>query len=215
MVDKYKQKSIIDFFLEKGVVFLSKIYFISIFINILAISSVFYQYSHPPEPLYFTTSVNGKSSPLIPLFEPNTSDSVVTQWANLACIGAFTYDFVNYESQLELISDYFTENGWNGFMNSLKESNNLNTMISKKLVVTAVALSTPLILKKGIVNGVYAWRIQIPILVTYQSASEVTQMKMIINVLMTRISTRDNYKGVSIEQFSSVGYYGDDLGLGI
>ena len=215
MVDKNKKKSLIDFFLEKGVVFLSKIYLISIFINILAISSVFYQYSHPPESSYFTTSVNGQASPLIPLLEPNTSDSVVTQWADLACIGAFTYNFVNYESQLELASEYFTQNGWNSFMNSLKESNNLNTMISKKLVVSAVALSTPLILKKGIVNGVYSWRIQLPILVTYQSASEVTQMKMIINLLMTRISTRDNYKGVGIEQFSSVGYYGDALGPSI
>lgn len=215
MVNAKIKKSKIDYLLEKGVPFLSKIYLISIMINIFAIASLFYMYSHPPEAEYYSTSVNGQTSHLRPLLEPNTSDSVVTQWANLACIGAFTYDFVNYQSQLESASEYFTKDGWASYIESLQESNNLNTVISKKLVVSAVALSTPLILKKGVVNGVYSWRIQVPILVTYQSASDVTQMKMIVSLLMTRISTRDNYKGVGVQQFTSIGYYGDELGPNI
>jgi intracellular multiplication protein IcmL len=215
VVDTNVKKSKLDFLLEKGVPFLVKIYLISIIINIFAALSIFYVYSNPPEPNYYSTSVNGLSSKLEPLNNPNTSDSVVTQWANLACIGAFTYDFVNYQAQLETASEYFTKDGWDNFMQSLQDSNNLNTVISKKLVVSAVALTPPLILKKGVVNGVYAWRIQLPILVTYQSASDVTQMKMIVNMLMTRISTRENYKGVGVAQFSSAGYYGNELGLNI
>jgi intracellular multiplication protein IcmL len=215
VVDEIKHVMKTNFLIEKGVPFLSKIYLISLLFNILAIYSVFYVYTNPPEADYYSTSVNGNSSPLIPLTQPNTSDSVVTQWANLASIAAFTYDFVNYESQLEEASDYFTRDGWESYLQSLEESNNLNTVISKKLVVSAVALSTPLILKKGFINGIYSWRIQLPILVTYQSASDVTQMKLIINLLMTRISTRENYKGVGIEQFSTTAYYGDLFGANI
>ena len=215
MADQYKAKSKIDILLEKGVPFLSKIYFISIVVNIFAVTGIFYVYSHPPEPAYYSTSINSQTTPLSPLTEPNTADSVVTQWAALACIGAFTYDFVNYEAQFELASEYFTKNGWRSYVQSLHESNNLKTVISKKLVVSAVVLSPPVILKKGLINGVYAWRIQVPILVTYQSASNVSQMKMIVNMLMIRMSTRDNYKGVGVELFSSSAYFGDELGSNI
>jgi intracellular multiplication protein IcmL len=213
--DETKKKLKLNFLLEKGVPYLAKIFLLSLIGNLLTGIAVFLIYIAPPEPDNYSTSVNGQTGELVPLLNPNTSDSVVTQWANLATIGAFTYDFVNYQSQLEAASAYFTTDGWNSFMQSLQDSNNLKTVISKKLVVSAVALSPPLILKKGFVNGVYAWRIQLPILVTYQSASDVTQMKMVVNLLMTRIPTRDNYKGIGIEQFSSVGYFGDQMGLNI
>lgn len=215
MAAEHKSKSKINLFLEKGVGFISKCYLISIIFNILAVINVFYVYSNPPEPVYYTTSINGQTAPLNPLMQPNTSDSVVAQWANLACIGGFTYDFVNYESQFETASEYFTKDGWNSFITSLQESNNLKTVISKKLVVSAVGLSPPIILKKGVVNGVYSWRIEIPILVTYQSASDVTKMKMIVKILMVRMSTSENFKGVGVDQFSSSTYYGNELGPNI
>lgn len=66
-------------------------------LNILFCLALYYSYMNPPEPNYFITSFNGQVEKLMELNQPNTSDSVVKQWANIATIDIFTYDFVNYE----------------------------------------------------------------------------------------------------------------------
>ncbi|HBB52969.1 MAG TPA: type IV secretion protein DotI [Legionellales bacterium] len=179
---------------------------ISCLLNILAIFSIIYIYTHPPAPVYFPTSSNGRITPLFPLEQPNVNDSNILEWANLATIAAFSYNFVNYRSELEFSSEYFTANGWTSFLKSLKASNNLLAVISKKLVVSAEATRTPEMLQKGIFNGRYSWRIKIPILVTYQSGQEYTQQNLEVILLITRVSTLNNPKGIGIEQFVSTTY---------
>lgn len=182
---------------------------ISVALNVASLLSAFYVYTHPPAPVYFATSVNGRVMPLIPLNEPNSSDAVVLQWANLATIAAYSYNFVNYRTELQAASEFFTAEGWSTFLDALQESNNLKAVISKKLVVTAVATRAPVILQKGVLSGRYSWRIQVPILVTYQSASEFSQQNLVVTMLVTRISTLNNPKGIGIAQFVSAPYSGD------
>lgn len=182
---------------------------ISVILNLISCISVYYVYKHPPEPVYFATSVNGRIMPLVPLNEPNSSDGVILQWANIATVAAYSYNFVNYRTELQSASEFFTAEGWSTFLDALKESNNLEAVISKKLVVTAVATRSPVILQKGILSGRYSWRIQIPILVTYQSASEFSQQNLVVTMLVTRVSTLNNPKGVGIAQFVSAPYSGD------
>jgi intracellular multiplication protein IcmL len=182
---------------------------VSVILNLISVYSVYYVYQHPPEPVYFATSANGRIMPLIPLNEPNSSDGVILQWANLATVAAYSYNFVNYRNELQSASEFFTAEGWSTFLDALKESNNLEAVISKKLVVTAVATRAPVILQKGVLSGRYSWRIQIPILVTYQSASEFSQQNLVVTMLVTRISTLNNPKGVGIAQFVSAPYSGD------
>lgn len=156
---------------------------------------------NPPQPQYFATSVNGRITPLVALEEPNQSDSAVLQWANQAAIAAFTYNFVNYRDELLAASRYFTATGWQQFTDALSQSNNLDVVKAKKLIVSAVATRSPIILQKGVLNGVYSWRIQMPILVTYQSASEFSQQNNVVTMLVTRISTLESARGIGISQF--------------
>lgn len=173
---------------------------ISVAINLVQIAMLFYIITHPPAPQYFATSINGRITPLFPLSEPNQSDSAIRQWANQAVIAAFTYNFVNYRDELQAASVFFTPEGWDQFMNALKESNNLDAVKAKKLVVSAVATGAPVILKKDILNGVYSWRVQMPILVTYQSASEFSQQNVLVTLLIKRISTLNSPRGIGISQ---------------
>lgn len=156
---------------------------------------------NPPQPQYFATSVNGRVTPLVALDQPNQSDSAVLQWANQAAIAAFTYNFVNYRDELLAASRYFTAAGWQQFTDALTQSNNLDVVKAKKLIVSAVATRTPIILRKDTLNGVYSWRIQMPILVTYQSASEFYQQNNVVTMLVTRISTLESPRGIGISQF--------------
>jgi intracellular multiplication protein IcmL len=174
---------------------------ISMVANVLFGLSLFYMITHPPSPKYFATSINGRITPLFPLNEPNQSDSAVLQWANQAAIASFTYNFVNYRSELQAASGFFTSTGWTQFLNALQGSNNLEAVKAKKLIVSAVATRAPIILKKGILNGLYSWRVQMPILVTYQSASEFSQQNNVVTMLITRISTLNSPRGIGISQF--------------
>lgn len=180
---------------------------VSLICNILILLFVYIMYLYPLEPKFFSTSFNGSAQALTPIYEPNTSDLSMIKWASLATVAAYSFDFVNYNNQLTLASQYFTSNAWNAFYNALNSSNNLDEVISKKLIVNAVVMQPPVILAKGNLNGVFSWRIQIPLLVTYQSAQGFVSNSLIINLLVTRISTLESIKGIGIAQFTSEPYH--------
>ncbi|MGQ3888116.1 type IVB secretion system apparatus protein IcmL/DotI [Legionella sp. CNM-1927-20] len=174
---------------------------ISLLTNFILGSMLAYLLTHPPAPKYFATSINGRITPLFPLDEPNQSDSAVLQWANQAAIAAFTYNFVNYRDELQAASGFFTAEGWQQFLDALQQSNNLDAVKAKKLIVSAVATRAPIILQKGLLNGRYSWRVQMPLLVTYQSASEFSQQNNVVTMLVTRVSTLNSPRGIGIAQF--------------
>ena len=171
-----------------------------------------YMISHPPQPKYFATSINGRITPLQPLDRPNQSTSAVLQWANQAAIASYTYNFVNYRSELQAASEFFTAPGWRKFMKALADSNVLDAIKAKKLVVSAVATGAPIILRRGVLSGRYSWKVQMPILVTYQSTSEIIQERYMVTITITRISSLDTPRGLGIAQFIATPLGGSTIG---
>jgi intracellular multiplication protein IcmL len=184
---------------------------ISVLLNIGLGAILYYIVSHPPMPKYFATSINGRITPIVPIDEPNQADSSVLQWANQAAIASYSYNFVNYRKELQSASEFYTAIGWEQFMGALKSSNNLEAVKTKKLIVSAVATQAPVILRKGLLNGSYSWRIQMPLLVTYQSASQFTQENYMMTMMIQRVSTFNNPRGIGISQIV-VGPAGANLG---
>ncbi|MEE9451836.1 MAG: type IVB secretion system apparatus protein IcmL/DotI [Gammaproteobacteria bacterium] len=174
---------------------------LSVIINLILGGVLFYLVTNTPKPKYFATSIEGRITPLTALDLPSQTDSAVLQWASQAATAAFSYNFVNYRKELQSASDYFTPAGWKEFMRALESSNNLEAVKEKKLVVSAVVAQAPVVLQKGVLKGRYAWRIQMPILVTYQSASEFSQQNNVVTLLVTRVSTLNSPHGIGIEQF--------------
>lgn len=177
----------------------------SILIVVVLGCALVYLVTNPPTPRYFATSVDGRITPLVPLNQPNISQAALLQWANTAAISAYTYNFVNYRQALQAASASFTPDGWSAFMQALENSNNLNAVTAKKLVVSAVATGAPVILQQGVLNGAYAWRVQMPMLVTYQSASQFSRQSILVTMLITRIPTLNSPEGIGIAQFVAEG----------
>lgn len=180
---------------------LSGLLVVAFIANILLVLSALYVYTHRPEPQYFATDQSGRITKLHPLSEPVFSTSAVLQWANEAAVSAYTYNFVNYRKQLQKASDYFTPEGWKNFEAALQSSNNLKSVIQKKLVVSAVATGAPIIQQRGIISDRYAWKLQLPILVTYQSSSSQFQQALTITMIVTRVPVLNDPKGIAISQF--------------
>lgn len=172
-----------------------------IMINLGLIVAIAYLITHRPAPQYFATSADGRITPLYALNQPVVTSAELLQWANQAVTEAYSYSFVNYRKQLQDASQYFTAEGWNQYQEALKASRNLETVIAKKFVVTAAATGAPVITDQGIIQGRYAWRINIPLVVTYENTAERIQQPVVVTILVIRVSNLDIPKGIAIAQF--------------
>ena len=69
-------------------------------------------------------------------------------------------------------------------------------------------MDTAVILQEGMMNNVYSWKIQVPLLLTYQGASTTsTQKTIVVNVLVTRVPTNLAPKGIGISQVVDGDYH--------
>lgn len=162
-----------------------------------------------PKDTYYTNAPNGKVTEVFPMNEPNVTPSAVVKWATLAATSAYTIDFYHYQANIDALKDYFTVGGYNDFQQSLKSSGSLDKIISDKLIQSAVAINTAVILQEGPLNGLYTWRIQVPLLVTYQGASTASSQKTIaVSLLITRVPTDQAPKGIGIAQIVDTELHG-------
>jgi intracellular multiplication protein IcmL len=172
---------------------------------VLLCAALVYIVIYPPSPRYFAVTQEGTLIPLIPMNEPNLSNESILQWATQATVRAFSYNYVNYREALQGLRDDFTDQGWEDFKAALKASNNLSAVINKKLIVSAVPTGAPVIIEQGTHQGIYGWRIQIPLLVTYQSPSEISPQPLRLELLIIRLSTLQSVRGIAIHQFLTIG----------
>jgi intracellular multiplication protein IcmL len=170
-------------------------------LNAALIGIIIYQYTTRPEPRYFATSADGKITPIYALDVPVVSASALLSWANQAAVAAFSYNFANYRQALQSASEYFTPEGWKDFEAALESSNNLEAVKAKKLVVSAVATGAPVIIDQGVIYGRYSWKVQMPLLVNFQSASTNFQTPLLVTLLITRVSTLYVPTGIAIAQY--------------
>ncbi len=151
-----------------------------------------------PETRYFATE-NGRITPLRPLNEPLLNSRQVLQFAQEASVAAYTFDFVNYRQQLTKINEYFTKDGYREYVDALSRSN-LDVVLKKKYIVSAVASGAPVISREGVRQGVYAWEVQLPMSVTYQSSAEMANQKFVVKLLLVRMPSHENPNGVGVHQ---------------
>jgi intracellular multiplication protein IcmL len=174
---------------------------IMLVIIVALVGTVFYQLSTRPEPRYFATSSDGRITPIYALNDPVVNTEDLLQWAVRAAVAANCYNFVDYREKLQQVQNYFTPDGWKYFETALQGARTLETVIAKKLVVSAVATGTPVIIDQGVINGRYAWKVQLPLLVTYQSPNELTQQPVMATMIVTRVPTLNVPRGIAIASF--------------
>jgi intracellular multiplication protein IcmL len=150
-----------------------------------------------------THSPFSQRSDYISLTKPVSDESVLV-WANEAAVSVYSYNFASYRKNLQDASAYFTPTGWKTYMQALQQSGKLKAVIEKKLVVSAVATGAPLILKKSLEQGRFTWTVEIPMLVTYQSAHAQRNYPSIITMTIVRIPPHSGKRNLGITKFIAV-----------
>jgi intracellular multiplication protein IcmL len=175
----------------------------AIIIMLLLSGLVLYQITHRPLPPFTAFSPDGKQMILVAHDEPNFLPSTLTRWASKAATAAYSYDFAHYEEQAAAARPFFTEAGWNSYLSSIQGL--IQTITANQLFVNGVVNDTPVIANQGNPTGSgYSWTIQLPFLVTTQSAESTIQKNFTVILTVVKIPTQINPVGIGIDRFVMV-----------
>lgn len=152
---------------------------------------------------YFVTTRNGDLLPVIPLSAPMVTNDYLVSWAGRQAESAFSFNFVNYEQKLQTLQKNFTADGWSHFKDELQRTNISQQMISSKMTVSAVTQKTPVILQQGVLNGAYSWKVSVPLLVSFVSASAHLQRHFNVQMIIKRVPVMDAKHSIQISLFST------------
>lgn len=176
-------------------------FLLSIVVNVALAGLCYYQFTHRPRPAYIATTVDGRILPRQPLTVPIMSDAALLQWAQHAIVASYSYDYIDYVSQLELASHQFSANGWRAFKHSLAASKQLQMVVRDKAIVVATPTGVPTITQHGVLDGRYVWVINMPIMVQYISHTGTTTRFWDVTVRAQRDGLLIYPKGMSISSF--------------
>ncbi|HTM63393.1 MAG TPA: DotI/IcmL family type IV secretion protein [Gammaproteobacteria bacterium] len=167
---------------------------------LLAVMFVLYQIANRPLPEFAAKQPDGKTMELISFNEPNLLPDTIIRFASKAAVTAYSFDFVNYDQELSEVRPFFTSAGWSDFNASI--SNVIGTVVQNQLFVSGVVSGPPVISNQGLLPDTgYTWRVQVPFLVTYQSANTQSQRKYYVILTIVRVPTSINPQGIGIDQF--------------
>lgn len=171
----------------------------AILVTMIWAGIVVFQVYRRPLPTFYAIQPNGEKMLLQPQDIPNLTSETILRFASKAAVAAYTFDFVNYRSEIEAVRPYFTSAGWKGYTESVAQV--IKGITASKLFISAVVNAPPIIANQGEMSGVYGWQIQVPLLVTYQSAQNSEQSKYTVLITLIRVPTTIDPTGVGIDQF--------------
>ncbi len=154
-----------------------------------------------PKPRYFAATPDLRLAPMVPLDQPLLTQDGLLTWASNAITGAMSLNFLEWREKLESIRPHFEDEAFKSFLASLQSSGILDMIRDKRLSASAVATRAPVIIASGLVGGKATWRIEFPLIVSYESSQGVENtQKLLATVLVCRASTARTPRGVVIQQ---------------
>lgn len=161
---------------------------------------------HFPTTEFAPTSNAAAVCNIAPVKEPFIHQQTVADFAVDAAIGIYTYDHVNYLKQVKAISDkYFTPEYRDQYMVAFGDSLNLQTVKENFYIVSATkGGQPPIIIKSGPVKGVYTWKIQVPLVVSYVSGRKSDTDQIIATVDVSRVTPNPlNPRGIAVSSIQT------------
>jgi len=151
--------------------------------------------------IYFATTSDGRIISIVPLNEPFRSQAEVISWAARTSRNVMSFDYKDFKERLQAASNNFTPSGWETFSKALKESNIVDAITARKLVVSLDVNMAPEIRNEGVRNGVYTWIMRYPVTIKFDGNEAPASIEMQLSLTVVRVSTLVNPDGISIESW--------------
>lgn len=157
-------------------------------------------FSTPP-PQYFALTEDLRVIELTPTDRAIMSQEKLLNWVSATVTKTFTFDFLNYRDVLMGVRPNYTKGCFESLTKSMKSSGNLEMVITKRLVTRATLSGTPVILKEGIIKGHRMWKIEIPLIISYEDSQGIQgNQNLIGSAIVSREDEREVPRGVLIHQ---------------
>ena len=92
----------------------------------------------------------------------------------------------------------YTASGLRSFNAALASSGLANTVENQHLIINAVVNAPVVILNQGVISGRYHWMLQVPVLLTFESASEKVNKQLYVEMAVSRVATLNALQGIQI-----------------
>lgn len=157
--------------------------------------------THRPKPNYFATTPDMRMVKMVPLDQPYVSSSGLLDWSVETVTSTMSFDFLSYQKQLESVRDRYTQQAFSQMIGAIQASGILTKVKEDRLATSATPTAAPVILGTGVVDGQRAWKIQFPMVITYQSSNGVAGVqKAMVNMIVMRQNTLQYPKGIAVTQ---------------
>ena len=154
-----------------------------------------------PKPQYFAATPDLRLAPMVPLDQPLLTQNGLLTWVSDTITGAMSLNFLEWREKMESIRHHFDAAAYKSFLASLQSSGVLDMIRDKRLSASAVATRAPVIIASGLVGGKATWKVEFPLIVSYESSQGVeSTQKLLATVLVCRASTAKTPRGVVIQQ---------------
>lgn len=194
-------------FYQKKFYYSLMIFVLMLIMVVLLASALVYLIRNPTRPVYFVADSVGRLMYEVPLSQPSMSLEDVTAWTIEAIETTYTYNYINFRSQLQGSEKYFTQYGWQEYMRGLTASNNLLALEQRKMIFLAKVVQPPKLITQGILGGAYAYKFEMPVLISYLSPPYDNVLgksrfdnALIVDVIVQRQKILSSYKGLAIVQ---------------
>lgn len=154
-----------------------------------------------PKPQYFAATPDLRLAPLVPLDKPVLSQQGLLNWVSETITDAMSLDFLDWRKKLEAIRQNFDEDAYKSFLESMQSSGVLEMIQEKRLSASAIVTKAPVIIASGVIGDIATWRVEFPIIVSYESSQGVESTQhLMATVLVRRADTIKSPRGVVIQQ---------------
>jgi intracellular multiplication protein IcmL len=154
-----------------------------------------------PTPKYFAATPDLRLAPLVPLDKPVLTQQGLLNWVSETITNAVSLDFLEWRDKLSRVRENFEDDAFKSFLASLQSSGILDMIRDKRLSVSAVITRAPVIIASGLVGGKATWKVEFPLVVSYESSQGVESTQhLMATVLVCRAATVTTPRGVVIQQ---------------
>lgn len=161
------------------------------------------QFIHKPKPVYFPIKKSDQLVDNIPLEQPTLTEGELLNWVTEAMIVSFSFNYHNYNKITDKIEEYFDPLGMESYFDLLKKDENIQQVVSNKLILSGRPTAAPRIIKDQIINGVWAWEIELPFILKFRNQIFSFNKELNLTMLILRVTETVSPVGVKIVKIQS------------
>lgn len=157
-----------------------------------------------PEDRVFALTGDKQLFALQSLTTPNMTNSALVAWSAQAVSDVMTVSVGDYDVRQREHEKYFTPDGWEAFSSARKLVGERDKVLRNRQVITAAPRAAPSIVEKGVQRDGYFWRVQVPMVITYNVGNSQQAVEQNYELLILRVPTSVNAYGVGIDKWQKI-----------